>query len=80
MGKEHNMLWEELKNEALQLAPEQRAQLAHALLSSLENLSAAEIEALWIEEAIRRDEEIDVGKVVLRPADKVLQDARSRRR
>lgn len=77
---EHTMLLEKLKNEALQLAPEERAQLAHALLSSLENLSAAEIEALWIEEAIRRDEEIDGGKVMLRPADKVLQDARSRRR
>jgi hypothetical protein len=74
------MLLEKLKNEALQLAPEQRAQLAHALLLSLENLSAAEIEVLWIEEALSRDEEIDVGKVVLRPADKVLQDARSRRR
>jgi hypothetical protein len=78
--EENNMLLEELKNEALQLAPEQRAQLAHALLSSLENLSAAEIEALWIDEAIRRDEEIDLGKVVLRPAAEVLQDARSRRR
>ena len=77
---EHTMLLEKLKNEALQLAPEERAHLAHALLSSLENLSAAEIEALWIEEAIRRDEEIDGGKVMLRPADKVLQDARSRRR
>ncbi len=71
---------EELKNKALQLAPEARAKLAHSLLASLEDLSATEIEQLWVDEAMRRDEEIDAGKVALRPADQVLKDARSRRR
>ena len=59
---------EELKSEALKLAPEARAKLAQILLKSLEDLSEAEIERLWVEEAIRRDEEFDTGKVPLRSA------------
>jgi hypothetical protein len=74
------MSLEELKGEVMKLAPEARAKLAHALLESLENLSEAEIEGLWVDEAIRRDEDIDAGKVSLRPADKALKEARSRLR
>lgn len=73
------MSLEELKNQILQLSPAARAKLAHALLASLEDLSAAEIEQLWVAEAISRDAEIDAGKVSLRPADKVLPAVRSRR-
>ena len=62
------MSLEELKSEALKLAPEARAKLAQIFLKSLENLSEAEIERLWVEEAIRRDEEVDAGKVPLRSA------------
>jgi hypothetical protein len=71
---------EELKNKALQLSPEARAKLAHTLLASLETLSEIEIEQLWIDEAMRREAEIDAGKVSLRSADQVLKDARNRRR
>jgi hypothetical protein len=71
---------EELKEEALKLAPEARAKLAQALLASLEDLSEAEIEMLWLDEADRRNQEIAAGQVSLRPADEVLQDARSRLR
>jgi hypothetical protein len=74
------MSLKELKDEAMKLAPEARAKLAHALLASLEDLSESEIERLWIEEALRRDAEVDGGKVSLRPADEVLKDARSRLR
>jgi hypothetical protein len=74
------MGFEELRDEALKLSPEARAQLAHALLLSLDDLSEAEIEELWLDEAIRRDEEIDAGKVELRPADDVFRDARERLR
>ena len=70
----------ELKDEAMKLAPEARAKLAHALLASLEDLSEAEIELLWAAEALRRDDEIDAGKVSLRPAEEVLKDARLRLR
>ncbi len=74
------MSLEELKDEAMKLAPEARAKLAHALLASLENLSEAEIELLWAAEARRRDDEIEAGQVSLRPADEVLKDARLRLR
>jgi hypothetical protein len=74
------MSLKELKDEAMKLAPEARAKLAHALLASLENLSEGEIELLWATEALRRDDEIDAGKVSLRPADEVLKDARLRLR
>ena len=71
---------EELKAEALRLAPEARAELAHALLKSLEDLSESEIESLWIEEALRRDKEFDSGEIPMRRAEDVLRDARSRLR
>jgi hypothetical protein len=72
------MSLDELKAEAMKLSPEARAQLAHALLLSLDELSESEIERLWLEEALRRDEEIDAGKVKLRNAEDVFRDARER--
>ncbi len=71
---------EELKEEAMKLAPEARAKLAQALLASIENLSEAEIERLWVDEAERREAEIDASQVSLRPATEVLQNARARLR
>ena len=71
---------EELKAEALRLAPEARARLAHLLLESLEDLSEVEIESLWIDDAIRRDKEFDSREVPMRRAEDVLREARSRLR
>jgi hypothetical protein len=62
------------------LSPEARAYLARELLASLDALSEAEIEKLWIDEAIRRDEELDSGEARAYPADEVLARARSRRK
>ncbi len=72
------MSLDELKAEVLKLSPEARAELAHALLLSLDDLSDAEIEKLWLEEAIRRDEEIEASKVELLDTEEVFQDARAR--
>ena len=72
------MSLDELKAEVMKLSPEARAKLAHALLLSLDDLSEAEIEKLWLDEAIRRDEEIEAGKVALRQAEEVFRDARAR--
>ncbi|PIU45766.1 MAG: addiction module antitoxin RelB [Ignavibacteriales bacterium CG07_land_8_20_14_0_80_59_12] len=74
------MTIEELKKEALRLAPEGRASLARELLSSLDSLNDAEIEQLWIEEAIRRDKELDSGAASASPAGGVLDRARARRK
>jgi len=72
------MSFDELKAEAMKLSPEARAQLAHALLVSLDDLSEAEIAKLWLDEAIRRDQEIEAGEVTLRDAEEVFRDARAR--
>ena len=64
-----------IRNEALSLPLHERAQLAEQLLASLEDLSEAETEQLWFEEAARRAAEMDQGLVQRIPADEVRQEA-----
>jgi len=73
------MTADELKAAALRLDPHARADLARDLLSSLDQLSEPEIERLWLEEAARRDRELDAGTVQALPADEVLARAKARR-
>jgi hypothetical protein len=70
---------DELKAEALRLDPEARASLARVLLASLDGTSDSEIERLWIDEAVARDDEVDRGAARAFPADEVLARARARR-
>jgi putative addiction module component (TIGR02574 family) len=74
------MTIDELKREALQLDPPTRAGLARDLLVSLDDLSEAEVERLWLEEAVRRDEEMASGKVQPIPMDEVFAELRSARK
>lgn len=62
------------------MSPEARAYLARELLASLDAMSEGEIEKLWIDKAIRRDEELDNGAARVYPADEVLTRARARRK
>ena len=62
-------------NEALSLTLHERAQLAEQLLASLDDLSEAETEQLWFEEAAHRADEMDQGLVQRIPADEVRQEA-----
>ncbi len=71
---------EKLRKEALRLSPEARALLAQELLASLDAMSETEIEKLWIDEAIRRDGEVDSDAAPAYPAKEVLDRARDRRR
>ncbi len=71
---------DELKAAALRLDPEARADLARELLASLDGLNEAEADKLWVDEAIRRDEELDSGAARAYPADEVLNRARARRK
>ena len=50
---------EDLEDEALRLDPALRARLAGKLLRSLEELSEDENARIWLEEAKRRDAEMD---------------------
>lgn len=68
----------ELLREALLLNAADRASMAHELLNSLESLSEAEVEQLWIEEALRRSAEIDAGTADTIPVDEAIAEARSR--
>lgn len=63
---------------ALELDLPSRAQLAKRLLHSIDNPSPAELEALWIEEAIRRNEAIDAGRLSTKPAEQVFQELRAK--
>ena len=70
---------EKLEADALKLDPKGRARLAEKLLQSLETLSDEENTELWLEEAERRDAELDANPGLAHPADKVLREARSKR-
>lgn len=65
--------------EALALDAATRASVAHELLNSLESLSEAEAEQLWIEEAQRRSAEIDAGTATTVSAEDALARARAHR-
>jgi putative addiction module component (TIGR02574 family) len=68
----------ELETEALKLPVAERARLAETLLESLDALSEEENRRLWIEEARRRDEELDADPSRGRPAEDVFREARAR--
>lgn len=74
------MTIDELKREALRLDPSKRADLAHELLVSLDDLPDSEIERLWLEEAARREAEVASGAVTPIPMDEVFAKARAARR
>ena len=71
------MTKEDLEAQALRLDPKERARLAGKLLESLEALSGPENAQIWAEEALRRDADLDAAADSGRPADEVINDARS---
>jgi hypothetical protein len=71
---------DELKEELFRLGAEDRANLARELLASLDTLTEFEIEELWLQEAIRRDEELDRGNDHSYSAGEVFNRARARRK
>jgi putative addiction module component (TIGR02574 family) len=67
----------DLESKVLELDPKERARLAQRLLESLEALSGKEIEALWLAEAERRDQQLDQDPSRAIPGADVLREARS---
>jgi putative addiction module component (TIGR02574 family) len=65
-----------IEREALHLPVSARAELAHKLLLSLDNMSESEVEEAWLDEAERRAGEIDRGIVQLVPSEEVSRKAR----
>lgn len=73
-----------LMEEALQLPPASRADLASTLIRSLDNESDTDAETAWAAEIDRRVAELDSGKVKTIPwskvEEKLLKARRARRR
>jgi putative addiction module component (TIGR02574 family) len=67
-----------IEKEALALPIDKRAKLAQRLLESLDELSEAEAERLWAQEAVRRSREIDEGKVQLVSSEEFERRVRAR--
>ena len=72
------MTVKQIEKQLLKLDSRSRAKLAERLLHSLDELSEAENERLWAQEALRRHQELSSGKVRARPANEVFREARAR--
>lgn len=67
----------ELETQALQLSPQERGELIHRLIVSLEGESEDTPEVIaqaWDEEIARRVAEIDAGTAVLIPHEQVMTE------
>ena len=67
----------EIEAEIKNLDLKDRATLAKWIVESLDDLSEAEVEALWAEEAERRLDELEQGLVTEIPDREVLRRARA---
>ena len=70
--------FDEILSAALSLSPGARAMLADHLLESLDDETQKRIDAMWAEEAERRDKEIEDGVVTPIPGEEVMSRLRSR--
>lgn len=71
-----NITLEQIAQDALRLAPAQRAELADFLVGSLDSTPPDEVQQLWLDEANRRLAEVRSGKVKTIPGEEVLNEAR----
>jgi putative addiction module component (TIGR02574 family) len=69
---------EKIRSEALQLGDADRAELARALIQSLDSESDADVEAAWDHELEQRLKRIDSGESTGRPAEDVLNELRAK--
>ena len=71
------MSLKEIEHEIKKLDLKDRAALAKWIVESLDELSEAEVEALWAEEAERRLDEMERGQVTEISAKEALRRARA---
>jgi hypothetical protein len=62
----------DLIKSALKLGARERASMAARLLESLDELSADELQNLWLDEAQRRDAAVQAGELPSLPAQQVI--------
>jgi len=68
---------EKLKSQLGQLTDTEKADLAHFLISSLDEKDE-DVEAAWEQELSRRSDEIQTGKVIGKPANQVFSELRKK--
>ena len=69
---------EQLKSQLLQLAGEDRAELAYFLIRSLDDKSDTGVQAAWEAELERRWQEMESGQITGVPADEVFAELRKK--
>ncbi len=69
---------EKLAQDALTLSERERAELAHKLLVSLEDVADENVDEAWDVEIQKRVERIKEGTAKGRPAEEVFRDIRTR--
>jgi putative addiction module component (TIGR02574 family) len=70
--------YQEIMSAAMTLSPDEREMLAEDLIASLEPEDQETRDRLWLEEAERRDKEIEDGLVRAIPGEEVMRRLRSR--
>jgi putative addiction module component (TIGR02574 family) len=70
--------YKEIMSAAMTLSPDEREMLAEDLIASLRGEDQETIKRLWLEEAERRDKEIEDGLVRAIPGEEVMRRLRSR--
>lgn len=68
-----------IKNQLVALTPEERAEIAHFLLESLDSDEDEGVEDAWETELARRTNEIATGVAKGRPAEQVFADLRRKK-
>ena len=68
----------QLTEQALGLSESERAELAHRLLLSLEEVAEEGVEEAWEEEVAKRVEEIKKGTATGRPIEDVFREIQAR--
>lgn len=71
-------LLQEVASKAHNLSPSERAELAHELIVSLDDVRDKELEMAWDTEIERRIEEIKSGRAKGRPAEEILAEIRAK--
>ncbi len=66
-----------LTDKALTLPPDDRVVLAHSLLQSVEGFVDPDIERAWLDEAERRWQDIENGRVECIPAEEAMKSIKT---
>lgn len=71
-----SMTLEQLASEAMSLTSAERAQLAERLVESLDPSQVRQVQELWIEESLKRRDDVRNGRVQTIPGEEALATVR----